>query len=292
MIFYYWGRWTPFWLIFFKGLKPPTSLICVYFPKHRTVLKNLFRHEETRDTMKTVQNCLYVFSSGKKLAKFLSSNWLNYLSTLNKMTSNIQVYEPKHSPACTLMDHNGPQQPNEEAASPVRRRLATGSEAKFPQLVFEGLKVGFKGKVDFVPFFWKKNWMIRRFVSVSRYKWEKWKKILSEYMGGTCDLPGNLHIPWKRKIIPATFKGLFARAILVSGSVLFQVITFITSGKDFHFLLVRPRSPQEIEDWLVYQLQSCIVWIFCLEKMSSLTKSFDLDSKYEPIKVCPGSSFK
>lgn len=69
------------------------------------------------------------------------------------MTSNIQVYEPKHSPACILMDHNGPQQPNEEAASPVRRRLATGSEAKFPQLVFEGLKVGSKGKVDFVPFF-------------------------------------------------------------------------------------------------------------------------------------------
>lgn len=73
------------------------------------------------------------------------------------MTSNIQVYEPKHSPACILMDHNGPQQPNEEAASPVRRRLATGSEAKFPQLVFEGLKVGFKGKVDFVPFFLEKK---------------------------------------------------------------------------------------------------------------------------------------
>ena len=84
MIFYFHprklGKMNPFWLIFFKGLKPPTSLICVYFPKHRTVLKNLFRHEETRDTMKTVQNCLYVFSSGKKLAKFLSSNWLNYLS--------------------------------------------------------------------------------------------------------------------------------------------------------------------------------------------------------------------
>ena len=95
------------------------------------------------------------------------------------MTSNIQVYEPKHSPACILMDHNGPQQPNEEAASPVRRRLATGSEAKFPQLVFEGLKVGFKGwRLIFVPFFLEKKtgW----FVSVSRYKWEKWKKILSE----------------------------------------------------------------------------------------------------------------
>lgn len=91
----------------------------------------------------------------------------------------------------------------------------------------------FQGKSWFCAFFSgkKPGW----FVSVSRYKWEKWKKIPSEYMGGTCDLPGNLHIPWKRNIITATFKGLFARAILVSGSVLFQVITFITSGKDFHF---------------------------------------------------------